>query len=1128
MKSIWHKWLVCGLLLATVLAGGCASPEMKGTPFYTGEYEEGEGEPEDRVNLWPLLYHRDPALSILWPLGELTEDHFAIRPVFSIYGLNKDEQIYNIVWPIAQIDMQRKEHRVFPLLWWGGDGGGSDYCVVFPLYWHYGDPFFGRRRGLNSLFPLWWYKRDKEEFRFFLPWPIIGGRNWNGEYGWHAWPLAGSYWEDKKSHDWALWPLAHRWNNPGAEEAGHCVMPFYWNSQDKDSYAMFTFPVGWGAAPDREESWHMVVPFYLTASGKQSRSFYTLLGGYSRQGKSWDWLLWPLLAGGQSGESYSESNYLLGLIRNESYRNDQGGERKQRVFPLYWYNRDRARGNLFVLPLLSNWQWDKDWSDTVLLAGLFRNRTGRDRLKQHAIPFYYYSRTGQSSLFLSLLYSQGYQPARKRSWRLVPPLFYHETDQDGHALITPLWAQGRSGEAGWNALIPLYYKSQDGDERTFATLLGWRTADATGSRWFALPLLGGGRLTKDTGDVWGLGPLVHSQWDAQGSGSHVLPLYYWNGWTRTFASLPVARWRNDDQTTTTLIPLALSWVTAGEKRSDLWILGPLAHASWGPEGGPWHVLPILYKSGGTFVSPALSWWNNERGGRTTLVPPAISWLTRGEQRSDLWLAGPLAHFSWGPQGGPWHVFPLIYRDGKTSISPLISSWNHADGRRTTLIPPALSWLTRGEQRSDLWLAGPLARFSWGPQGGPWHVFPLAYQNGDTFISPLAATWQRNDGRTTTLIPPALSWLTKGEKRSDLHLLGPLARFSWGPEGGPRHVFPLFYQNKSTFVSLPYATWKDGSCVNRLFPPLLSAYSRNGKQRDLWSLLGLFHNQWGDPDRANNGHFFPFYSYRAGKYVYTPLFGWDKKAAYFPTPLFGTRRGDTSGFWLGPLFSYKNKPSADRTRIKFLQLGKYKRRGEKSESYLFPLYYYENKGPVDSVPEGDGYRSGEYGKSFFSLPACWYDNLSRVIKRDGEVAWRKNTKRSGIFPLYSYSNKTISIAGKERTRGRFLMFLYDYKREIKPSEDKPGTTDDYTRSRVLWRMWHYERSNGDVSVDVFPAITYDKKKNGFKKISFLHKVFRYEKKPKRSTKINILYRLFRYVKRPGKSSKLDILFIPLMR
>ena len=79
------------------LAAGCSTTAMKGTPFYTGEYATRKGSVENRVNLWPLAYYRDPALSILWPLGEYTGDRFAIRPIFSIENLDKEDPVYNVL-----------------------------------------------------------------------------------------------------------------------------------------------------------------------------------------------------------------------------------------------------------------------------------------------------------------------------------------------------------------------------------------------------------------------------------------------------------------------------------------------------------------------------------------------------------------------------------------------------------------------------------------------------------------------------------------------------------------------------------------------------------------------------------------------------------------------------------------------------------------------------------------------------------------------------------------------------------------------------------------------------------------------------------------------------------------------
>jgi hypothetical protein len=63
--------------------------------------------------------------------------------------------------------------------------------------------------------------------------------------------------------------------------------------------------------------------------------------------------------------------------------------------------------------------------------------------------------------------------------------------------------------------------------------------------------------------------------------------------------------------------------------------------------------------------------------------------------------------------------------------------------------------------------------------------------------------------------------------------------------------------------------------------------------------------------------------------------------------------------------------------------------------------------------------------------------------------------------------------------------------------------------VLWRLWHYERRNGNVSVDVFPSISYDRKTDGFRRIS-------------------CLWRFYRYERAADGRKKLDVLFVPLMR
>ena len=85
----------------------------------------------------------------------------------------------------------------------------------------------------------------------------------------------------------------------------------------------------------------------------------------------------------------------------------------------------------------------------------------------------------------------------------------------------------------------------------------------------------------------------------------------------------------------------------------------------------------------------------------------------------------------------------------------------------------------------------------------------------------------------------------------------------------------------------------------------------------------------------------------------------------------------------------------------------------------------------------------------------------------------------------------------------LWFLYDYRHESAPEDGH-----EYTRRRVLWRLYHDETLDGDRSVDVFPGIGIDSRKDGYRKYSFLWRLFRYERDPAKGTSLDILFIPFR--------------------
>jgi len=198
---MFKRAIMCCLTVFALLSlVGCSTVYMKGTPFYTGEYEKTDGSAEKRVNVWPLLYYRKPALSVLWPLGEVTDDHVAARPLVAVYKLDKDERQWRFLWPLAQFDFDTDEHRIFPAFWW--DGG----FTVFPVLWYGRDDYC-------HLLPLWMHSKGSGGHDTWALWPIFRLKQEEDERGFHFWPLVGSYKEEDGSYNFAMWPLCQRWRD---------------------------------------------------------------------------------------------------------------------------------------------------------------------------------------------------------------------------------------------------------------------------------------------------------------------------------------------------------------------------------------------------------------------------------------------------------------------------------------------------------------------------------------------------------------------------------------------------------------------------------------------------------------------------------------------------------------------------------------------------------------------------------------------------------------------------------------------------------------------------------------------------------------------------------------------------
>ncbi len=439
---------------------GCATTAMKGTPFYTGEYSAQRGPAEDRVNIWPLLYYHDPALSVLWPIAELTDDHFAIRPLLSIYGRNNEKPIVNVLWPLARFDAANRNYRIFPAYW------GKDHAVLFPFYWNL-DRFAGETSHYDALLPLISYYRIGQEYNTHLLWPVVQVRDLDGRKGWRVWPLYGNYREDLDYYRFFLWPLGHQWSGDTNDQRGHCLLPLYFHFRDRKASSFFSLPfsAGWQNGKD-SASWKLALPFFYAQSNTDLSRFYSLpwSSAKHRDGTFWQLLpplmfryrnaeeqalVTPLFAHGRSNDGSTAWSSLIPFV----YNRRSGDTRLVATLLGGWQSRPDDL-SWVVLPLLSGGKATAARNDLWLIGPVGHLSWGEESGPSHLLPVFYYN--PESGSMLSPLYMT-WTDADDR-YRAVPPLlsgWRRDKSNELREVITPLFGFNRDPSGFVYPLTPL-------------------------------------------------------------------------------------------------------------------------------------------------------------------------------------------------------------------------------------------------------------------------------------------------------------------------------------------------------------------------------------------------------------------------------------------------------------------------------------------------------------------------------------------------------------------------------------------------------------------------------------------------------------------------------------------------
>ena len=358
------------VMASLVVISGCDSVEMKGTPLYTGEYSSPQSPPEERVNLWPLFYYHEPALSVLWPIGESTDDHFAVRPLYSVYKLNEERHAHNVLFPLSHFDFDEKIYWILPFAW-GGEKG-REHGTLFPLVWWQKNDFF-------CIFPVFWYAPNDHLALFplfirnrkdggsdnHLLWPIMRWKNTNREKGWRVWPLVGSYTKGDKRRRYLLWPLCHESRNAARKSVSRVAFPLYFSNHRES------------------RGWDLLLPVFWRSRGPEGvHTFVTPIIGYDKSPDHSTWSLVPLVSWFRR-KAGRKDLWLLGPLAHFGWGE---GRHVNHIAPLYYYsnrsgtfwtllaggNFSEDRGFFNVLGPVYNHRWSKGggWSHSALLSVL--------------------------------------------------------------------------------------------------------------------------------------------------------------------------------------------------------------------------------------------------------------------------------------------------------------------------------------------------------------------------------------------------------------------------------------------------------------------------------------------------------------------------------------------------------------------------------------------------------------------------------------------------------------------------------------------------------------------------------------------------------------------------------------
>lgn len=363
--------LVIGCALAL---SGCKSVYMKASPFYDGPDAEYNVPAEDRVNLWPLMYSRDPALSIVWPLYTQGKDSWYCWPAIS---WKSDRNIYGLagLFGCRRTITDGTESWLFPLYYGGRDKFfsllyakcGDKWCIPPLLSWKDGD-------GVHSLFYA------------------------DTDNGW-AIPALLTFYSSNEHRSWLHYLLLGIVKYDNGEYASSAFIPLYGHSRS----GFATIPFGWS-----NDAWWLL-PLWIH-NNKVDLGLLGLIGIT----KAKNWWVFPI-----SGRVDGYTWWLTPLVSSYEHQDCCSSFW---AWPLVGWRRENKTGDIFAwwlgcLPLWSHDTTPEGYTESFCWR-LWHKEVSRGSVHTDCFPFITFDERPdgyRKTSFCWRLYRNEYKPGKGRN-----------------------------------------------------------------------------------------------------------------------------------------------------------------------------------------------------------------------------------------------------------------------------------------------------------------------------------------------------------------------------------------------------------------------------------------------------------------------------------------------------------------------------------------------------------------------------------------------------------------------------------------------------------------------------------------------------------------------------------------